>query len=290
MPGFAHLLRCVGNAVVKNGGEALAGLVPFGEVLYEIACSAYEEYSRDHGEAELRAELQGLALASPAEVHQAAELVASKEPVEVRLALVSYLDQLPAAVHQSLRRPSDPGGTTVPGGLRLGKPEDLLPFLPAGLPRFKPGDQPLAADWELVELLGKGGFGEVWKARHLTRSNKKPVAFKFCLDPVAARTLRNEAFLHDVLDRVQQQSGAKGIVPLLETYLRSDPPCLMYEYIEGGDLTKWILELLQDGRLIPKGATQIVQHLAATVAFAHRLDPPLVHRDLKPSNILVRRG
>src|ERR1700722_1320478 len=101
MPGFAHFLRCVGNAVVKNGGRALAGLVPFGEVLYEIATSAYEGYREDHGEAGLRADLQGLALASPAEVHQAAELIASEEPIELRLALVSYLDQVPAAVHQS---------------------------------------------------------------------------------------------------------------------------------------------------------------------------------------------
>src|ERR1700722_12593363 len=98
MPGFAHFLRCVGNAVVKNGGKALAGLVPFGEVLYEIATSAYEEYRKDHGEGELRVELQGLAQASPAEVHQIAEQIAAKEPVEVRLAVVSYLDQLPAAV------------------------------------------------------------------------------------------------------------------------------------------------------------------------------------------------
>jgi hypothetical protein len=33
VPGFVQLLRCVGRAVVKNGGKALANLVPFGEVL-----------------------------------------------------------------------------------------------------------------------------------------------------------------------------------------------------------------------------------------------------------------
>jgi tRNA A-37 threonylcarbamoyl transferase component Bud32 len=289
MPSYVHLLRCVGNAVVKNGARALARLVPFGEVLYEIAVGAYDEYRKDHGEGDLRDALQGVAQASPLEIHQAAEQAAANEPVEVRPALVSYLDQLPAAVHQSLRRPSDPGGTTVPGGRSLGKPEDLLPFLPAGLPRFKPGDRPLAADWELVEMLGKGGFGEVWKARHLTRTTQKPVALKFCLDPVAAQSLRNEANLHDILARVQQQGGAKGIVPLLETYLRADPPCLMYELIEGGDLAGFIQEMHEAGRLTPGIAAMIVHRLATTVAFAHQLTPPLVHRDLKPSNVLVRR-
>jgi serine/threonine protein kinase len=116
------------------------------------------------------------------------------------------------------------------------------------------------------------------------------VALKFCLHPVAADSLRNEATLHDHLDRVRQQGGASGIVPLLETYLRADPPCLMYELIEGGDLAGLIQELHPAGRLPPELATRIVQKLASTVAFAHRLDPPLVHRDLKPSNILVRRG
>src|SRR5262249_24975951 len=142
----------------------------------------------------------------------------------------------------SLRRPSDPGGTTVPAGLSLKKPEDLLPFLPTALPRFKAGDRPLAADWELVELLGKGGFGEVWKARHLHQSRRKPVALQLCLDPVAAATLRNEAALHDLLERVREEASAPGIVPLLDTYLRNDPPCLMYELIEGGDLSAFVQE------------------------------------------------
>src|ERR1700722_18517026 len=197
MPGFVHLLRCVGKAVIKTAGKPLASLVPFGEVTYEIAKDAYEDYRKDHAEAQLRAELEHLAQAPQAEVRQVAEEAAAGEPAEARQALTAYLAQVPASIRQSLRRPSDPGGTTVPAGLSLKKPEDLLPFLPAGLPRFKPGDRPLAADWELVEMLGKGGFGEVWKARHLTRSSQKPVALKFCLNPVAAQSIRHEAALHD---------------------------------------------------------------------------------------------
>jgi serine/threonine protein kinase len=293
MPRPFHFLRCVGRAVAKNGARALARLVPFGEVALDIAIDTYEEYRRDHTEADLRAELEKVAQAGQAEVRHAAEAVAALEAAdqsaEVRQALAAYLAQLPVSIRQSLRRPADPGGITVPAGLPLRKPDDLLPFLPTGLPRFKPGDRPLAADWELVELLGRGGFGEVWKARHLTRSRQKPVALKFCLDPVAAATLRNEAALHDQLDRVREEASAPGIVPLLETYLRSDPPCLMYEFIEGGDLGSLAKEMQARNRLNPSFATWIIHRLALIIAGAHRLNPPLVHRDLKMSNVLVRR-
>jgi len=36
-----------------------------------------------------------------------------------------------------------------------------------------------------------------------------------------------------MLDQVRQQGTGSGIVRLLETYLQADPPCLMYEFIEG---------------------------------------------------------
>jgi len=44
MPGFFHFLRCVGRAVVKNGARALASLVPFGEVIFEVSKDAFTDY------------------------------------------------------------------------------------------------------------------------------------------------------------------------------------------------------------------------------------------------------
>jgi serine/threonine protein kinase len=220
-------------------------------------------------------------------IAQAVDEVAANQPAEVQESLAAYLARVPSAIRRSLRRPSDPGGTTMPPSQAVRDAGDLVPFLPARLPRFKAGDRPLpGVDWELEELAGVGGFGEVWKARHPYLKSKPPVALKFCLDPAAGAALRNEA---GVLDRVMQKGRHAGIVPLLHTYLSADPPCLEYEYVEGGDLTGLIQEMHARGPAKPEVANRLLLRLAEVVAFAHRAEPPIVHGDLKPANVLVRR-
>ena len=110
------------------------------------------------------------------------------------------------------------------------------------------------------------------------------MALKFCLDPAAKdRLLKHEAA---IINQVMQQGKHEGIVPLLHTYLSADPPCLAYEYIDGGDLAG----LIQGRRRRPsrRQSAQVIQRLAEIVGFAHRLNPPIVHRDLKPANVLVK--
>jgi serine/threonine protein kinase len=286
-----RLLRCLARSVAKHGGKLLCNLVPGAEALYEIAADAYQDYRQDSHHDELHAEVQALAQASPREASRAvAEAVrqgAGHLPAAEQQKLAAYLSQVPAMIRRSLRRPSDPTGTTVPANLALRQPDDLLPFLPARPPRFARGERPLpGVDWVLEEPLGVGGFGEVWKAHHAHLQSKPPVALKFCLDAASVRALRNEA---GVLDRVMQHGQHSGIVPLLQTYLSADPPCLEYEYVEGGDLSALIRELHARGQLKPAAATRLLLRLAEIVAAAHRADPPIVHGDLKPANVLVRR-
>ena len=286
-----RLLNCLGGALVKHGVSFLLNLVPGGEVLFDIAADTWKQYRRGDEADTARAELEELAQTPLPQLQEAiaqtvAEVAAS-QPAPVQEALATYLAQVPATIRRSLRRPSDPSGTTMPSGQMVRDAQDLVPFLPARLPRFKAGDRPLpGVDWELEELAGVGGFGEVWKARHPYLKSKPPVALKFCLDPSSSAALRNEA---GVLDRVMQQGRHAGIVPLLHTYLSADPPCLEYEYVEGGDLAGLIQEMHARGRVKAVVANRLLVALAEIVSFAHKAEPPIVHGDLKPANVLVRR-
>lgn len=292
---YVELLRCVGLPLVKVAARSAGNAVGFGflgDVLVDVAEEAWSLYSQRGKPAEIELEVQALAQASTNEYHTevalAVEAISAGQPPAVIQTVESYLKQMPAMVRRTWRRPSDPSGRTLPPGLNIRKAEDLLVFLPQQLPRFQVGMFPLpGVDLELVELLGVGGFGEVWKARNPHRSKAPPAALKFCIDANAARMLRNEVA---VLDHVMNQDRHPGIVELRQTYLRADPPCLEFEYVEGGDLAGLIQEWHRSGTPpTSTQAAQVVAQLAEIVAHAHRQDPPIVHRDLKPANILVPR-
>jgi formylglycine-generating enzyme required for sulfatase activity/serine/threonine protein kinase len=284
-------------AFLKFGVKASLNAALFGvggdfvvEVLPNVARDVWNWWGKDRPPEALRAEAQAVAQLPDAEVRRLAEEAvaqeAAGEPEPVRQALTAFLAQVPAAIRQASRRPADPSGRTLAHTVSLGKPEDLLPFLPARMPRFKPGDRPGGiGDWELVECLGVGGFGEVWKARKEYLGEE--AALKFCLDEKAAQALHREAVL---LGRVQREGrGHAGIVQLRHTYLKADTPCLEYEYVAGGDLAGLIGQWHRSSapNLVEQSA-RLMHSLAQIVAFAHRLTPPIVHRDLKPANILLQ--
>jgi tetratricopeptide (TPR) repeat protein len=284
-------LKFVAKAALNAASFGIAGefLV---EVLPDIVRDVWSCWGQQRDEAERRAEVEAVAQAPSAVLAQQAEQIvlelASDRPPAERSGLAVYLTLIPNAIRQSLRRPEDPTGRTAPSALSLRKPEDLLPFLPTRVPRFKPGASPAGiGDWKLERLLGVGGFGEVWKARNPHLPDAPPVALKFCLDPTAAQVLRNEAA---ILARVMRQGRHPGIVSLLHTYLTADPPCLEYEYVSGGDLSATVYAALQKGKLTTEVASKVVYRLARIMTFAHRLTPPIVHRDLKPANVLVQRN
>jgi formylglycine-generating enzyme required for sulfatase activity len=281
--------KFVAKAALNCVGFGVAGDF-VGEVLPDMAREVYQRWARDKTPEELRAEVEAVAQVGDDEARRlAARAVAEEAPLQpeaLKLSLVTYLAQLPAAVRQTQRRPADPSGRTVCAGLVLSRPADVLALLPPRLPRFEKGQRaPGFPDWRLEELLGIGGFGEVWKATNPHLPSEPPVALKFCLDGAAARMLRNEVAL---LDRVRRQGRHPGIVALLDTALDSDPPCLRYEYVSGGDLSG-LIHTWHQGPVegVPRLALRMVRQLAEVVAFAHRLAPPIVHRDLKPANVLL---
>ena len=281
------LLKSIARILVKYAGNA-AGFGVAGDAIIDI-WDLWNKSKQDQGQK--LEEIRQLAGQSTAEARlHAAEVVAQEaagQPEAVRQELTAYLAQIPNAIAASQRRPQDPSGRTVSSQLRLTRPEDLLTLLPVRGPRFKVGDRPPGVgDWELEELLGMGGFGEVWKAKNPYMAER--VALKFCLDPQAAKTLRHEAA---VVGRVKQQGKQPGIVQLRHTYLSAEAPCLEYEFVSGGDLTSFVYQQLKrnQGKLPVEMVTNIMRRILRGVRYAHRLTPPIVHRDLKPANILVQR-
>ncbi|MFO0878116.1 MAG: family 16 glycoside hydrolase [Gemmataceae bacterium] len=299
MPGYQILIRCVGEAVAAHGLKCMLGVVPFGERLYEIANDAHNRYKRECNAEESLKQVEAIAQAGLREIrsearalldsikHRADKVLSEQlNQPGVEQAFLSYFEQFPASVRATFRRPADPSGKSVPNGFSLKQPDDFLRLLPARPPRFYGGDR-IADRWILGDLLGVGGFGEVWRAEHASDKSQPPVALKFCLDQDATRFLRHEAQL---MQRVMAETRGPGVVELKAAHLDHNPPCLAFEYINGGDVTG----LMHDWLRLPLAkrvplAAQVVLKLARIIGPLHRMQPPIVHRDLKPANILVVR-
>ncbi len=298
MARWGLLLQCVAESVASQGLRGLMGMVPFGQVLYEVGQGVVERYSKKVQRAEEVACLQEMVVQSHAairaEVESRYESIVQNVPEsvraeiqkpEVRARVVAYAAQVPASFRASLRRTEDPTGSTVPKTLTISQTNDVFRFLPQRPPRFQPGDRPIG-NWKLTDCLGIGGFGEVWKAEHHAVPGLV-MALKFCLIPESKKSLVNESHL---LGRIMSLGQRDGIVALRNAHLDIETPCLEYDYVDGGDLSgifatwpSWNTEQKH------KHALQFLKRLAQIVAPLHAMTPPIVHRDLKPANVMLSR-
>lgn len=202
---------------------------------------------------------------------------------EVKADLVNYLSAIPMTARRAISRPNDGGKPTTLLSQLPRNHTDLLRFMPLRPPRFQPGDLVPGHDYRLELLLGQGGFAEVWKAHHIIQNTQPAVALKFCLDPTLIVSLKTEIKVYDSL---KGHSDPQYLVSLISTAYSSDPPFLVYEYVDGGDLAAWLADF--DGK--PPSVRDVVRILKMTaraLAFAHKHG--IVHRDLKPANLLITR-
>jgi WD40 repeat protein/serine/threonine protein kinase len=136
---------------------------------------------------------------------------------------------------------------------------------------------PAIPGYEILDVLGKGGMGLVYKARHLTL--KRTVALKVIRDSKHADRETVVRF------RREAEAAARllhpNIVQIYEVGEYEGCPYLSLEYVEGGSLASRL-----DGTpLPPRLAAVLMQTLARAVQEAHHRH--IVHRDLKPANILI---
>jgi formylglycine-generating enzyme required for sulfatase activity/serine/threonine protein kinase len=278
------------KSFVKNAGNFASGLLGV-PIAGDILVNTWEYWAKDSADEQQRkAEVEVLARQSIKDVLpealEALRLEAPQLPEAQRQPLVDYLCLVPATIQRSLRRPEDRSGRSVPPSLALRSANDLLPFLPPTLPRFRQGDAlPGRAGWMLDRQLGVGGFGEVWLARK-TGYGSLVGAVKFCHN----LQTRDRDMLHEskVIDRLLVHGTHANIVRLLDVHLDGDAPWLMYEYVDGGDLADLIHQW--SGLPMPQRqqkAIAALHELASAIGYFHRLEPAIVHRDLKPANILL---
>jgi predicted ATPase/serine/threonine protein kinase len=130
--------------------------------------------------------------------------------------------------------------------------------------------------YEIVEQLGAGGMGEVYRARdpHLNRN-------------VAIKILRPAFSDNDRLHRFEQEARSASalnhpnIVTIYELGRDGTSPYIAMELVEG----KTVRELLASGLLPIRKAIEIAVQVAEGLAKAHQAG--ITHRDLKPENLMV---
>jgi serine/threonine protein kinase len=152
---------------------------------------------------------------------------------------------------------------------------DRLPAEFETLPPFSPGD---AVDrFRLVQRVGRGGFGEVWKA--FDPELAREVALKFTrpdrVSPQMMERLRLEAKHAASLKHA-------GIVPVYDIGSSPQGAYIVSEFIHGETLCS----RMRRGRPSTEEALRWIIQLADALHYAHVRG--LIHRDVKPANVLLR--
>jgi formylglycine-generating enzyme required for sulfatase activity len=192
---------------------------------------------------------------------------------DAAVAVQEHVDSCPAC-QQELQRLV--GG--VPGPLdALAAQRETLPPPTAGA-AISPAAAPVEVPgYELLEEVGRGGMGVVYKARQLRPA--RVVALKMLLAGRYAGPQERARFLNEAeaVARLQHPH----IVALYEAGQHGDLPYFTLEFVAGGSLAN----LLGGKPLPPDDAARLVEQIARGVHYAH--ERGIFHRDLKPGNILL---
>ena len=136
----------------------------------------------------------------------------------------------------------------------------------------------LAGRYRLLEQLGEGGMGSVWKAEHLLLHSH--VAVKI-IDPDVARLEFNLArFLREAKTLATLRSP--HVVQVLDFGSDAEAPYLVMELLQGQTLGRRVSE---QGRLSLGETCRVLQDVCAAMSLVH--EQGLIHRDLKPENIFL---
>jgi predicted Ser/Thr protein kinase len=133
---------------------------------------------------------------------------------------------------------------------------------------------------EVLELIGQGGMGVVYKARQIELGRVvalKILSPRLAADPEFTRRFNREAQALATLDH-------PNVVRVHDVGREGDLCFLVMEFVDGATLR----ELLVQRRLTPEQGLRLVPQLCEALEYAHSRG--VIHRDIKPENILVSRS
>src|SRR4051812_33484142 len=178
--------------------------------------------------------------------------------------------------------PPDAVAGLCPRCLMLGAMQPTQDGDPAGaMPA--PTPEEIAAHFpqlEIVELLGRGGMGVVYKARQ--KALGRLVALKLLAPERVADLKFAERFTHEA--KALAALSHPHIVTIHDFGQAGGFYYLLMEFVDGVNLR----ELLQSKRLTPREALSIVPPICEALQCAH--DHGIVHRDIKPENLLIDKA
>ena len=132
--------------------------------------------------------------------------------------------------------------------------------------------------YRLIEKIGEGGMGVVWKARD--SSLEREIALKLLPDSFAADPHRRARFEQEA--RAVAALNHPNIVQATDAGEEDGTHYLVMEFVDGINLADLVG---QEGSLSIQVACEIIHQVS--LGLQHVLDNGLVHRDIKPSNLML---
>ena len=137
-----------------------------------------------------------------------------------------------------------------------------------------------AGRYEIIEEVGKGGMGKVYKA--YDRTLREPVALKLLKPEISFNEKAVERFRNEL--KFARKISHRHVCRLFDLGEAAVVHFITMEFVEGEDLKAFVR---RSGHLTWPKAVATARQIAEGLAEAHRLG--VVHRDLKPQNVMIDR-
>jgi serine/threonine protein kinase len=137
-----------------------------------------------------------------------------------------------------------------------------------------------AGRYEVIEELGRGGMGRVYKV--YDQKIKEVIALKLIHPEISVNEKAVDRFRNEL--KFARKIGHRHVCRMFDLGEDDHKFFITMEYVEGENLKSFIR---RSGQLAPRKAISIAKQVCEGLAEAHRLG--IIHRDLKPHNVMIDR-